>query len=114
AAKERGAQAVFVTPTSAIVCSGNKAMATRGAFVDATKAAAMSSGVPVIDLHQLSINLYDSLGFCPNDADYTTGALGAFFCEDHTHFEAAGAAQIAALVGRALEDQALPLAAYLR
>ncbi|HYQ15067.1 MAG TPA: GDSL-type esterase/lipase family protein [Polyangiaceae bacterium] len=114
AAKEHGAQAVFVTPTSAIACSGNKATATRGAFVDATKAAAMASGVPVIDLHQLSIALYDSLGFCPNNDDYTTGELGAFFCEDHTHFEAAGAVKIAGLVGQALEDQGLSLASYLK
>jgi lysophospholipase L1-like esterase len=112
AAKERGAQTVFVTPVSAIACSGNKATKTRGAFVDATIAAASASGVPVIDLHQLSIGLYDSLGFCPNDDDYTKGQLGAFFCNDHTHFEAAGATQIAALVGQALKTQSLPLAAY--
>jgi lysophospholipase L1-like esterase len=114
AAKDHGAQAVFVTPTSAIACSGNKATKTRGAFVDATIAAASSSGVPVIDLHQLSIALYDSLGFCPNDADYTKGELGAFFCDDHTHFEAAGATQIAALVGQAIKTQSLPLASYER
>jgi len=112
AAKERGAQAVFVTPVSAIACSGNKATKTRGAFVDATIAAASASGVPVIDLHQLSIGLYDSLGFCPNDDDYTKGQLGAFFCNDHTHFEAPGATQIAALVGQALKAQSPPLAAY--
>ena len=114
AAKERGVQAVLVTPVSAIACSGNMATKTRGAFVDATKAAAAASGVPVIDLHQLSITLYDSLGFCPNDADYTAGDLGAFFCDDHTHFEAAGAVKIAELVGQALKDQSLGLAAYLR
>jgi lysophospholipase L1-like esterase len=113
AAKERGAQAVFVTPVSAIACSGNKATKTRGAFVDATIAAASASGVPVIDLHQLSIGLYDSLGFCPNDDDYTKGKLGAFFCNDHTHFEAAGAAQIAALVAEASKTQSLALAAYV-
>jgi lysophospholipase L1-like esterase len=114
AAKERGAQAIFVTPVSAIVCSGNKATATRGAFVDATKAAAAAAGVPVIDLHQASISLYDSLGFCPNDDNYDKGDLGAFFCKDHTHFEAAGAAQIAKLVSQALAAQAPALAGYLR
>lgn len=114
AAKDRGAQAIFVTPVSAIACSGSKATATRGAFVDATKAAATAAGVPVIDLHQASITLYDSLGFCPNDDDYTQGELGAFFCADHTHFEAAGATEIAKLVAKALSAQAPGLAAYLR
>ncbi len=70
--------------------------------------------MPVIDLHQASISLYDSLGFCPNDDDYTQGKLGAFFCNDHTHFEAAGAAEIAKLVARALTTQAPTLAGYLR
>jgi lysophospholipase L1-like esterase len=114
AAQQRGAQAIFVTPVSAIVCSGSKATATRGAFVDATKTAAAAAGVPVIDLHQASIALYDSLGFCPNDEDYTKGELGAFFCNDHTHFEAAGAKQIAELVAGALGAQAPDLAAYLK
>ena len=113
AAKDRGAQAIFVTPVSAIACSGNKATATRG-FVNETKAAATAAGVPVIDLHQASISLYDSLGFCPNDDDYTKGELGAFFCNDHTHFEAAGAARIAKVVTQALTAQAPTLAAYLR
>ena len=72
--------------------------------------------MPVIDLTALSAALYTSLGLCPNNADYTstTSAVGKFFCEDHTHFEAAGAAQIAKVVAKALKDQGIGLAAYLR
>jgi lysophospholipase L1-like esterase len=114
AAKDRGAQPIFLTPVSAIACSGNSAVGTRGAFVTAVKDAGTTYGVPVIDLHQLSVNLYNSLGFCPNDADYSAGIVGAFFCEDHTHFEAAGAVKIAGLVAKALQDQSIPLAAYLK
>jgi len=40
--------------------------------------------------------------------------VGKFFCADHTHFEAAGAAQIAGVVAKALRDQNIPLAAYLK
>jgi lysophospholipase L1-like esterase len=112
AAKERGAQAVFVTPVSAIVCSGSTAQPTRGKFVTATADAAMAASVPLLDLHQLSINLYNSLGFCPNDSNYGAGKLGDFFCQDHTHFEAAGAKQIASLVSTALGDAGLQLAKY--
>jgi lysophospholipase L1-like esterase len=112
AAKERGAQAVFVTPVSAIICSGSAAQPTRGKFVDATVEAATAAGVPLLDLHQRSIALYDSLGFCPNDENWGAGKLGAFFCQDHTHFEAAGAKQIAELVAGALEGKAAPLAKY--
>ncbi len=56
----------------------------------------------------------DSLGFCPNDGDYTKGAVGEFFCNDHTHFELAGARQIAGVVAGALRDQNFNLAAYLK
>jgi lysophospholipase L1-like esterase len=40
--------------------------------------------------------------------------VGKFFCEDHTHFEAAGAAQIASVVAKALKEQGIGLAAYLK
>lgn len=114
AAKERGAQAVFVTPVSAISCSGSTAQPTRGGFVTSTKDAATSSAVPLVDLHQLSINLYTSLGLCPNNDDYSAGKVGDFFCADHTHFEAAGAKQIAGSVAGALKGAGISLAAYLK
>lgn len=112
AAKERGAQPVFVTPVSAIICSGSTAQPTRGRFVTATVEAATAAGVPLLDLHQLSIDLYNKLGFCPNDENYGAGKVGDFFCQDHTHFEAAGAKQIASLVSGALEGEGLALAKY--
>jgi lysophospholipase L1-like esterase len=112
AAKERGAQPVFVTPVSAIICSGNTAQPTRGRFVTATEEAATASGVPLLDLHQLSIDLYNQLGFCPNDENYGAGKVGSFFCQDHTHFEASGAKQVASLVAGALAGAAPTLAKY--
>jgi hypothetical protein len=53
---------------------------------------------------------------CPNAGDFTstTSAVGQFFCDDHTHFEAAGARQIAGVVAKALRDQNIGLAAYLK
>jgi lysophospholipase L1-like esterase len=114
-AKTRGAQAIFLTSTSAIACSGSTAQANRG-FGPQTKAAGSAAGVPVIDLTVLSAALYGSLGLCPNASDYTstTSAVGKFFCDDHTHFEAAGATQIAGVVAKALRDQGIGLAAYLK
>jgi lysophospholipase L1-like esterase len=119
AAKDRGANPIFVTPVSSIACSGNQAVGTRGAYADATKSAGATYGVPVIDLEQLSVALYTSLGFCPlpgpdTATTFQSGAIGDFFCEDHTHFEAAGAAQIAALIAKALRDQGIGLAGYLK
>ena len=113
-AKGVGVNPILLTPTAAIACSGSTATKNRG-FITETKAVATATGVPLIDLNQLSVDLYNSLGLCPNAADYTstTSAVGLFFCADHTHFEAAGAQQIAGQVANALRTQSIPLAAYL-
>ncbi|WP_437934192.1 GDSL-type esterase/lipase family protein [Sorangium sp. So ce341] len=118
AAQERGARPVFVTPVSAIACSGSAARGTRGEYVTATHEAGEEHGAPVIDLHERSVALYNELGFCPvpgGDVSATTGGpVGEFFCDDHTHFSRSGAAQIARVVADAIRDQGLDLAAYLR
>jgi lysophospholipase L1-like esterase len=118
-AKDRGAQPIFLTPVSAIRCTGTTPVGTRGAYVPATIDAGTQYGVPIIDLHALSIALYASLSFCPipggTDVSATTGgAVGAFFCDDHTHFETSGAIQIGNLVATAVQNQQLGLAAYLQ
>ncbi|WP_162470781.1 SGNH/GDSL hydrolase family protein [Saccharothrix deserti] len=113
AAKDRGARPIFLTPVSAVRCSGSTAVGSRG-FLTETTNAASANQVPVIDLHRLSYTLYNTLKLCPNNGDYTQGAVGAFFCNDHTHFEAAGAEQIARVVAKALRDQNISLATYLK
>jgi lysophospholipase L1-like esterase len=118
AAKDRGAHPVFITPVSSISCNGTTAQGSRGTYATATKQAGTQFGVPVIDLETLSVALYNSMHFCPvpggDVSAATTGPVGDFFCDDHTHFSATGAPQIADLVAQAIRDQALPLAAYLK
>ena len=118
AARDRGANPVFLSSVSSIACTGSSAIPTRGRFAQAARDAAVTYNVPLIDLEALSVTLYTSLGFCPLPgadvaATYESGAIGAFFCEDHTHFEAAGATQIATLVAQAVKNQGLGLASYL-
>jgi lysophospholipase L1-like esterase len=113
AAKDRGVQPIFLTPVAAIRCSGSTAVGNRG-FLTETTETGKARQVPVIDLHKLSYTLYNTLKLCPNDGDYSKGAVGAFFCADHTHFEAAGALQIARVVAKALRDQRMPLADHLK
>jgi lysophospholipase L1-like esterase len=119
AAKDRGAQPIFLTPVSSIACNGSTARGTRGSYVTATQEAGTQYNVPVIDLHALSVALYTMRGFCPipggSDVSASTGgAVGEFFCDDHTHFDTPGATAIAGLVAGALRTQNIPLAAYLR
>jgi lysophospholipase L1-like esterase len=111
-AQARSAHPILLTAVAAITCSGSTAVKNRG-FVTETNAAATATGSPVIDLQTLSVNYYNSLGLCPNNGDYTAGAVGRFFCNDHTHFEAYGARRIARLVTGALVTQNIPLAGSL-
>ncbi|MEV4117056.1 SGNH/GDSL hydrolase family protein [Nonomuraea sp. NPDC049695] len=112
AALARGAHPVLLTAVAAITCSGSTAVKNRG-FVSQTIAAGAATGSPVIDLQTLSVDYYNSLGLCPNNGDYTSGPVGQFFCNDHTHFEAYGARRIARLVTGALRTQNIPLAGSL-
>lgn len=116
AALERGTQPVFITPVSAIKCSGSSAVASRG-FIDATLNEGAALGVPVVDLHARSIALYSELQFCPvsgGDVSASTGGpVGAFFCDDHTHFDTPGALEIGRLVTEGLRDAGVTLAEYL-
>ena len=114
AALARGAHPVLLTPVAAITCSGGTATKNRG-FVNETFAAGSATRAPVVDLQTLSVSLYNSMRFCPNNGDYGgSGPLGTFFCNDHTHFDTYGAQRVAGLVAGDVRRQNLPLAAYLR
>ncbi|MFF5313044.1 GDSL-type esterase/lipase family protein [Streptomyces massasporeus] len=112
AARARGAHPVLLTPVAAITCSGGTATKNRG-FVNETFAVGSATGAPVVDLQSLSVSLYNSLRFCPHNGDYGSGPVGAFFCNDHTHFETYGAQRIAGLVAGDVRRQNLPLAGHL-
>jgi lysophospholipase L1-like esterase len=118
AAKDLGVEPILMPPVGAIGCStdGSTAINIRSAyFTTATNDAGTANNVPVIDLGALSVALYNSLGLCPNSADYTstTSKVGQFFCQDHTHFQLTGAKQIAQVIVKALKDQGIGLGAYV-
>ena len=62
AALERGAHPILLTPVSMVACNGATARGSRGEFVPATLRAGEAAGVPVIDLHERSVALYQELG----------------------------------------------------
>jgi lysophospholipase L1-like esterase len=111
AAMDRKAQPIFLTSMSGLQCSGSTAQPNR-AFGPETKAAGAADNVVVIDMTTISAALYTSLGLCPSTGT-ASGVTGAFFCNDTTHFEKAGALQVAKAVAQALKDQGIGLAAYL-
>jgi len=103
--RSKGANPIFGTSTSGQACSGSTSMANRE-FGPETKAAGTANNVPVIDLTQLSVALYNSLQLCP--------AGSSTFWFDGTHFRTDGATKVAAVVAQALKDQNIGLAAYLK
>jgi lysophospholipase L1-like esterase len=103
--RAKGANLIFGTSTSGQSCSGATNTPNRG-FGPETKAAAVANNVPVVDLTQLSVDLYNSLQLCP--------AGSATFWFDGTHFKTEGATKIAAVVAQALKEQNIGLAAYLK
>ncbi|PNG23568.1 GDSL-type esterase/lipase family protein [Streptomyces cahuitamycinicus] len=113
AALARGAHPVLLTPVAAITCSGSTATKNRG-FVNETFAVGAATRAPVVDLQSLSVSLYNNLRFCPHNGDFGSGPVGAFFCNDRTHFETYGAQRIAGLVAGDVRKQNLALATYLR
>ena len=104
--RSKGANPIFGTSTSGQSCSGSTNVPNR-AFGPETKAAGAADNVPVIDLLTLSEALYNSLKLCP-------GGSSTFWADGRTHFTADGATQVAAVVAKAIKDQGIGLAAYLK
>jgi lysophospholipase L1-like esterase len=103
--RSKGANPIFGTSTSGQQCSGSTNTPNR-AFGPETKAAGAADNVPVIDLLTLSVALYNSLKLCPGGS--------ATFWFDGTHFKTDGATQVAGVVAKAIKDQGIGLAAYLK
>jgi lysophospholipase L1-like esterase len=93
--------------------------ATLGEYPEATRQVAAEQHVALIDLNAMSKTLYEALG--------EQGTLAAFVhypantfpnqpeeLKDDTHFNAYGAYELARAIVQSIEDQKLPLAAYLR
>jgi lysophospholipase L1-like esterase len=108
----------LITPVSAIACNGSTPQGSRGEYVDATIAAAQEAGVAVLDLHARSVARYAELGFCPvagGDVSASTGgAVGEYFCDDHTHFSTSGAQDMAGLVVELLVDAGVGLVSHVK
>jgi lysophospholipase L1-like esterase len=95
-ARQRGAVPVLLTPIARLKFSGARIDQTHGAFPDATRAVAVETAAPLVELTQRTTELFESLGlvkgaelFAPNDT---------------THTNLNGARQIARLVAQSLHD----------
>jgi lysophospholipase L1-like esterase len=106
-AKKAGIKPVLVTPVARRTFRDGQPTTTLTPFADATKAVAKEKGVPVIDLHQLSIDLYAKLGD-EGSADFSPSSA------DRTHFSKKGAEAVASLVAKAIPKTVPDLADLLK
>ena len=106
-AVKNGAKPVLVTPVARRTFQNGKATTSLSPFSDAMKAVAKDKRVPVIDLHQLSFDLFDKLGD-DGTADFSPSK------SDRTHFSKKGASTVAGLVAKALPDVVPELKEYIK
>jgi lysophospholipase L1-like esterase len=100
-----GAVPVLLTPISRRQFSGDKIVATHGAYSAAVMAVAMETGTPVIDMTDKTRVLLESLGPAASVALFATG--------DNTHLSAKGAPEVAKLAVQGIRELGLPLAQRL-
>jgi lysophospholipase L1-like esterase len=93
-ARKRGAVPVLLTPIARLKFSGSRIEQTHGAFPDATRAIAVETLTPLIDLTQQTTKLFETLG--------PVEAAKLFAPNDTTHTNLAGARQIAKMVAQSL------------
>jgi lysophospholipase L1-like esterase len=106
-ARKAGIKPVLVTPVARRTFQGGKASTTLTPFADAIKTVAKDKGVPVIDLHRLSLERYDQLGDA-GSADFSPSGA------DRTHFSKKGATAVAGLVAKALPAAVPELKEFLK
>jgi lysophospholipase L1-like esterase len=90
-ARAAGMKPILVTPVARRTYVAGKVQSSLGPYVKAVKAVGLEQQVPVIDLHEASFQLFDTLG------DEKSSDLSAS-ASDRTHFSRKGAQAIARLV----------------
>ncbi len=111
-AEARGVLPVLITPVSRrffLTGCGNEMLYTHGEYPEAVRRVARERNLPLVDLKKSSRRLYLSLGADATAEMFVRLAPGEHpnfpnGHDDKTHFNAAGARTIAALVAEALKD----------
>lgn len=106
-ARAAGATPVLVTPVARRTFTDGNATTTLTPYADAMHAVGKETKTPVLDLHKVSVALYQKLGDTES-ADLTASPT------DRTHFSRKGATTIAGLVAEGVREQIPELRPYLK
>ena len=119
-ARSRKATIVFVTPTQRRSFDGEGHIReTHGDYPDAMRAVARREQVPVIELHDMTRTLFETMGvegskkaLVHYPANTYPGQLKAL--EDNTHFNPYGAYAISKMIVEGMKQIGLPIVSHLR
>lgn len=120
--RQAGGNIIFITPTQRRRfddATHSKIMETHGDFPDAMRMVAQREGVPVIELHDMTRILFESLGYEGSKNALVHYPANTFpnqpkALEDNTHFNPYGAYEVAKMVIMGMKQLQLPISAYLR
>ena len=122
--KVRDAEAtiIFITPTQRRrfdEATHSKILETHGDFPDAMREVARREQVPVIELHDMTRDFFETLGFEGSKKALVHYPANTFPgqekpLEDNTHFNPYGAYEVAKMVVMGMKQQGLPIVKSLR
>lgn len=119
-AREKGANPVLVTPMHRRRFDDNgKVINTHGEYPDAVRLLAKEENVPLIDLNNMSKDLYEAWGVEGSKKAFVHYPAGTFPgqdtpLEDNTHFNPYGGNQIARCIIKGIIDADLPIEKYIK
>ncbi|MEN9980868.1 MAG: hypothetical protein RL542_655 [Bacteroidota bacterium] len=114
-ARSKGAIPILSTPTQRRFFNENGPLKnTHGEFPDAMRAVAKKNNVPLIDVTQMTTDLYESWGEISSRKAFVQYPANTFpgqttILEDNTHFNSFGANEIARCVVEGIKNLTLPL-----
>lgn len=114
--RDKGGNIVFVTPTQRRLFNGDKKTIreSHGDFPDAMRYVAKRENVPVIELHDMTRDFFETLGFEHSKHALVHYPMGTFpnqqkALADNTHFNPYGAYEVAKMVIMGIKQHHLPM-----
>lgn len=117
--REKGATPIFVTPTQRRRFEDGKIVETHGQYPDAMRFVAKDLGVQLIELHDMTRTLLETLGVEDSKRTLVHYPVGTFpnqgkQFEDNTHWNPYGAFEISKMIVCGLKEMNSPLVKFLR
>jgi lysophospholipase L1-like esterase len=104
------AEPVFITPVARLHQENNQFINNFPDYCQAMKEVAVDENVPIIDLMEKSLSLFEKLGYQETSTFFMVSVNGS----DHTHFTKKGANQMASLVAEGVKELNLTISEFIR